>query len=236
MAWHGAAALTFDVYGTLIDWRTGVAGVLVPWAAENGVGAGREDLLNGFLECEGARQRAEPELRYPQILELAFADLAARFGVRPDPDTAESFGESVDTWPAFADAPGALASLAQHCRLAAIANVDRASLNASARRLGAAFDVAVTAEDAGAYKPDPAPFRQALTELSEIGVGFDRIIHVAHSGDRDLEPARALGLATWHVAASGGAGDARTPEPRAERCFAAMADLAAAVARAGNGG
>ena len=70
MAWHGAAALTFDVYGTLIDWRTGVAGVLVPWAAENGVGAGREDLLNGFLECEGARQRAEPELRYPQILEL----------------------------------------------------------------------------------------------------------------------------------------------------------------------
>jgi 2-haloalkanoic acid dehalogenase type II len=236
MTWHGVGALTFDVYGTLIDWRTGVAEVLVPWAADNGLGAGRTDLLDVFLACEGARQQAEPELRYPQILELAFVDLAARFGVRPDPDTAEAFGDSVGTWPTFADVPGALARLAQHCRLAAIANVDRASLNASARRLGAAFDVAVTAEDAGAYKPDPAPFRQALTELSEIGVDFDRIVHVAQSGDRDLEPARSLGLATWHVAPSGDAGEARRPEPPADRCFAAMADLAAAVVRASDGG
>lgn len=232
MALAGVGALTFDVYGTLIDWRTGVADALAAWAARNGLAAGRAELLEIFCAREAARRRAEPELRYAELLALVFEDVAAQVGVRADTEAAEAFGESVRDWPAFPDAPEALAVLTRHTRLAAVANVDRASLNASTKRLGAAFEVAVTAEDAGAYKPDPAPFRQALAELSDLGVGFDQILHVAQSADGDLAPAQALGLATCRIDRSPTDPEAAPAAVRADHCFASMTQLAAAVAGA----
>ncbi len=232
MTWHGVGALTFDVYGTLIDWRTGVAEALAPWAARHGLAAGRGDLLAAFVEAERARRRAEPELRYDQILALAFADVSARFGVRPEPDAAEAFGESLGAWPAFADAPAALASLGWHVRLGAIVDVEGAALRAAAKRLGAAFEVAVTAADAGAFKPDPAPFRQALEELSDLGVGFDQILHVGESADCDLAPAQALGLATCRIDREPGYTAAASPTVVPDHRFASLAELAAAVAGA----
>lgn len=229
MALAHAGALMLDVYGTLIDWQTGVADTLAPWAERNGLAAGRDALLEVFAARESARQAADPELRYAELLALVFEDIAAHFGVRAETDTAEAFGESVRDWPAFPDAPAALATLSRHARLAAVANTDRVSLNASVKRLGTAFEVMVTAEDAGAYKPDPAPFRSALTELSELGVGFDQIVHVAQSDAPDLAPAQALGLATCRIDRAGTAEPATTATDYA---FSAMRAFADALAQA----
>jgi 2-haloalkanoic acid dehalogenase type II len=232
-------AFTFDVYGTLIDWETGIAQALAPWAERHGLAAGRDALLAAFARHETVRQQENPELRYPDVLELVFEDIARDFGVPASQGDAAAFGESVPDWPAFADAPDALARLARHARLAVISNVDRAGFVLSQARLGAEFDVVVTAEDAGAYKPDPAPFRLALDWLSEIGVGFDGILHVAQSPHHDLVPAGGLGLARCWIDRQGLAGGGSwgaTPEvagrPEPELRYDTLAALADAVAAA----
>jgi len=228
-------ALTFDVYGTLIDWETGIAEALAPWAARHGVDAGRDDLVAAFGRFESRRQQENPNTRYPEVLALVFDDIARSFGVTPTPAEAEAFGDSVGDWPAFPDSAEALAYLAGHYRLGVVSNVDRASFAASNRKLGVAFDVVVTAEDAGAYKPALAPFHLAIEALSEIGVGFDRVLHVAQSLFHDHAPAARLGLTSCWIdrqnQATGGAWGATPPppgQPQPAARFTSMADLAAA--------
>lgn len=231
-----AQALTFDVYGTLIDWEAGIAQALAPWAAKNGLIASRSQFLDAFAANESRRQQENPELRYPQVLELVFEDIANAFGVTPSPEDAEAFGASVGDWPAFSDSVEALRRLSRHYKLAVISNVDRAAFAGSAKKLRADFDVVVTAEDAGAYKPDLAPFRLAIDELSELGVGFDGILHTAQSLYHDHVPAQRLGLATCWIDrqnhAEGGDRGATPPAPGApepDLRYTTMAELAEAV-------
>jgi 2-haloalkanoic acid dehalogenase type II len=231
-----ARALTFDVYGSLIDWETGIVEAVAPWLQRNGVTAGRRDILAAFAASEPARQQANPECRYPEILELVFADIAAHFGLSPTPDAAEAFGAAVTDWPAFADSAAALGVLARRYKLAVIANTDRASLAAAQRKLGVAFDVAVTAEDAGAYKPHLDPFRLAIDELSDQAVGFDAILHTAQSLYHDHAPAQRLGLATCWLdranQADGGEWGATPPPavwPVPDRRFTSLAAMAEAA-------
>jgi 2-haloalkanoic acid dehalogenase type II len=236
-------ALTFDVYGTLIDWETGIAETLRPWAERNGVTASRSELLASFARHETRRQQENPETRYADVLELVFEDIAGDFGVSLTRGDAAAFGESVQHWPAFDDAPEALKALAGRYRLGVISNVDRASFVMSKAKLGVEFDLVVTAEDAQAYKPDPAPFRMALEWLNEIGIGFDAILHVAQSPYHDLVPARDLGLATAWIdrqgLAAGGAWGA-TPEvpdrPRPDATYPTLAAFAEATAYAASSG
>lgn len=232
-------ALTFDVYGTLIDWETGIADALAPWAERNGLDADRTALLAAFARHESARQRAHPELRYPELLERVFEDIAHDFGVPPTQSDAAAFGESVQDWPAFADVPNALDYLSQFFRLGVVSNVDRASFVFSQNRMGMAFDVLVTAEDAGAYKPDPAPFHMLLDWMNEIGVGNDRVLHVAQSPFHDLVPAKQLGLTTCWIDRQGladGGGWGATPQPDSRPApdlrFASLAELVEADRRA----
>ncbi len=210
-------ALTFDVYGTLIDWETGIVEALTPWARQRGLAAGRADLLAAFARHESRRQQENPEMLYPHVLELAFEDIARDFGVTPTRGEAEAFGESVAEWPAFADSRESLTYLARHYRLGVISNVDRASFAASNKKLGVAFDTIITAEDAGAYKPTLAPFHLAIEAMSEIGIGFDAILHTAQSLFHDHAPAQQLGLATCWIdrqnQAEGGAWGATPPPP-----------------------
>jgi len=231
-----AQALTFDVHGTLIDWEAGIVRAIAPWLQRNGVIANRRDILAAFAANETRHQQANPETRYAEILEMVFMDVAAHFGLRPTPDAAEAFGASVGDWPAFADSAEALAVLGRRYKLAVVSNTDRASFNAARRKLGADFDVVVTAEDAGAYKPHLDPFRMAVDELSDQAVGFDAILHTARSLYHDIAPAKDLGLATCWIDrqnhADGGTWGATPPptqSPVPDRRFTTLAEMAAAV-------
>ncbi len=131
-------------------------------------------------------------------------------------DERQAFGESVRDWPAFPDSPGALRYLKQHYKLAIISNVDRASFAHSQAKLGVEFDVVVTAEDVGSYKPDPRNFEYAFERLNEIGVARSAILHVAQSLFHDHEPAKQLGTRTvWVDRRSGKPAGGATPTPLA---------------------
>jgi 2-haloalkanoic acid dehalogenase type II len=211
---HDFDALTFDCYGTLIDWERGILDALRPWASRHALSISDEDLLVAFAELESKHETATPELLYPRILHAVFDDIAARYGPEPDLEEARVFAASIRHWPAFPDSPAALRYLRQHYRLAVISNVDQASFVHSQARLGVEFDAIITAQDVGAYKPSLQMFERAFEVLGALGVPRERILHVAQSLYHDHEPARKLGLHTVWInrrAAKPGWGATRAP-------------------------
>ena len=193
------SALTFDCYGTLIDWETGIRAALRPWAAAHRVEADDEELLAAFGRAESRREATNPTAPYPRILAGVLEDLAEAFGTTASPEEAAAFADSVKDWPAFPDSPEALAYLQRHYKLVIVSNVDRASFRHSNARLGVTFDAVVTADDAAAYKPAHNHFHLALARLAEMGVPKDRALHVAQSLYHDHIPAQQLGLRTMWV-------------------------------------
>ena len=154
-------------------------------------------------------------LRYPELLAKVHRGLAERFGIEPDAKAAADFGASVGNWPAFPDSPDALTRLKRRYRLIVLSNVDRRSFAASNERLGVDFDLIVTAQDVGAYKPSPASFPALLAAIPSIGVDRDELLHVAQSLYHDHEPARAVGLpSVWIDRRHGQDGFGATPAPR----------------------
>ena len=227
------SALTFDCYGTLIDWEAGILAALHPWAAAHRVEVGDEELLAAFGRAESRREAAQPTAPYPEILAGVLEDLAAELGATASPEEAAAFGDSVKDWPAFPDSAEALAYLQRHYRLVIVSNVDRASFGHSNAKLGVTFDAVVTADDAGAYKPAPNHFQLALAQLADKGVAKDQVLHVAQSLYHDHVPAKRLGLKTMWVnrradrPEGGGATPASAPvTPDGEvPTLAALADL-----------
>ncbi len=234
------SVLTFDCYGTLIDWESGIGEALAPWLAQAGVDLPRDRVLEAFAELESAQQAATPGMRYPELLAEVHRGLAARFGIGPDDAAAAAFGASVGDWPAFPDSAAALAYLKQHYQLAILSNVDRASFARSSARLGVAFDAVYTAEDIGSYKPDPRNFDYLLRHLAERGIARGQILHTAESLYHDHVPAKRIGLATCWIhrrAGKEGHGATRVPdgEVRPDFRFESLAALAEAH-RAERGG
>jgi 2-haloalkanoic acid dehalogenase type II len=225
--------LTFDCYGTLIDWETGICAAIGPWLERHGVSATREQILAAFAEAEAPQQTATPDLRYPELLARVHGALAQRFGLTPDPARAQAFGRSIRDWPAFPDSANALAYLKRHYRLVILSNVDGASFAHSARRLGVAFDAIYTAEDIGSYKPDPRNFEYMLARLGEQGIAREQILHTAQSLYHDHIPAKRFGLATcWIHRRAGQPGHGATRPPEADVSpnfrFATLGEMAAA--------
>ena len=184
--------LTFDCYGTLIDWEAGILAALRPGLAARGVSAADEDLLERYARHE-AMIEAGPYLRYRDVLARAMRGVCGELGVEPTAAEAAAFGDSVGAWPAFPDSPAALAALARRYRLGVITNCDDDLFAASNRRLGVTFDWVITAQEVGSYKPSHRNFEVAF---ERIGVPRERILHVAQSLFHDHVPAKALGLAT----------------------------------------
>jgi 2-haloacid dehalogenase len=226
-------ALTFDCYGTLIDWERGILAALRPWTAAHRVEVGDEELLAAFGRAESRRQAAQPTAPYPEILAGVLGDLASELGTAASGEEAAAFAASVKDWPAFPDSAEALAYLQRHYRLVIVSNVDRASFRHSNAKLGVTFDAVVTADDAGAYKPAPNHFQLALAQLAEQGVAKDQVLHVAQSLFHDHVPAKRLGLKTMWInrrgdrAHGGGATPPSAPvTPDGEvPTLAALADL-----------
>jgi 2-haloacid dehalogenase len=211
------SVLTFDCYGTLIDWETGICEAIGPWLERQGAAASRERILAAFAGAEAPQQRANPDLRYPELLARVHLKMAEALGAAPDAEAAAAFGRGVADWPAFPDSAAALAYLAQHYKLVILSNVDRASFAHSSRKLGVTFDAVYTAEDIGSYKPDPRNFEHMLKRLAAQGIDRSQILHAAESLYHDHVPAKRFGLATcWIHRRAGQTGHGATRAPEAD--------------------
>lgn len=188
--------LTFDCYGTLIDWETGLLDTQAPLARRAGLAAKGDVVLEMFARHETAQQAETPELRYSDLLAAVYERLAGAWGVKAISEEAEAFGRSVPVWPAFPDSAGALAYLKQHFKLVILSNVDRQSFAGSNESLGVEFDAILTAEDIGSYKPDVRNFEYMLAAMAELGYRKADILHTAQSLYHDMVPAKSIGLAT----------------------------------------
>jgi 2-haloacid dehalogenase len=227
--------MSFDCYGTLIDWEAGLSGVLTPWARSAGLELDDEALLTAYSRHEADAEAAYPHEPYPEILARSMHALGTDLGSPVSPGDAQRLARSVPDWPAFADSAGALEALSQRFKLIILSNVDRDSFAASNERLGVRFSAVITAQDVGAYKPSPRNFSSLLAEASRIGVEDGKLLHVAQSLFHDHVPARQAGLPTvWINRRMGREGWGATPAPddlvTPDWEFASMAALADAVA------
>lgn len=208
LSFEGVEVLTFDCYGTLIDWETGILAALHAVLDPRGVTTEDDVLLEGFARHEAAIE-AGPYRRYREVLAGCLRGMTAELGIEATDAELASFGGSVADWPAFPDSPAALARLASRFRLGVVTNCDDDLFAASERRLGLRFDWVVTAQQVGSYKPDP---RNIETTLDRVGGSRQRVIHVAQSLYHDHAPAKALGLRTvWVDRRQGRAGSGATP-------------------------
>jgi 2-haloalkanoic acid dehalogenase type II len=229
-------ALSFDCYGTLIDWEAGIAAVLSPWARHVGLDVSDEALLLAYADNEARVERATPTARYPDVLADAFRATGSTLGAPVSDEWAAKLGASVPDWPAFPDSAEALAVLAQRYRLIIVSNVHRDGFAGSNARLGVRFDRIITAEDVHAYKPAPNHFDALDHALVELGVPRERLLHVAQSLFHDHVPAKRHGLpSVWINRRHDRPGWGATPEPSAEYSFdyefPSMAAFAAATHR-----
>ncbi|MBE1493812.1 putative hydrolase of the HAD superfamily [Amycolatopsis lexingtonensis] len=226
-------ALSFDCYGTLIDWEAGIAAVLSPWAKERGLGLSEEELLVAYAANEAAVEREAPATRYPEVLAEAFRRTGAGLGSEVSDDWARRLGESVPAWPAFPDSADALARLAERYQLIILSNVDRAGFAGSNERLRGTFAAIITAEDVGAYKPAANHFRALDETLPSLGVAREELLHVAQSLFHDHVPAKREGLSSvWINRRHDRPGWGATPEPGAEWSYQAEYPSMAAFADA----
>jgi 2-haloacid dehalogenase len=221
--------LTFDCYGTLIDWESGLLAALRAVLSGHGVEAGDDDLLEAYARHETAAERGAYR-PYREVLRRALRGLCRERGLTPSEEETEAFAGSVADWPPFPDSAPALSRLSSRYRLGVITNCDDDLFAGSNRKLGVTFDWVVTAEQVGAYKPDERPFHAAFERL---GLPRDRILHVAQSLYHDHATAKRLGLTTvWIDRRGGREGSGATPVAQAtpDATFPDMASFAAAVA------
>lgn len=183
-------ALTFDCYGTLIDWESGIAAALRSWAEGRGIEADDNALLEAFSRHENRIEAEHPAMLYPEVLERTLRDVATDYGMTASAEEEKIFGASVEHWPAFPDSAEALAYLKRHYKLVIVSNIDRASFAHSNAKLDVDFDLVITAEDVGSYKPAPAHFERAFAELDKLGVPKGKILHTAQSLFHDHVPAK----------------------------------------------
>ena len=225
--------LTFDCYGTLIDWETGIFNALDPLIKRAGnADLGRNRLLELYGVEEAAQELETPAMPYSQLLAFVYKRLAKEWGVTVANEEANIFGASVPDWPAFADSAPALQYLKKFYKLVILSNVDRVSFRSSNDKLGVEFDAIYTAQDIGSYKPSPRNFDYMLTRLNEdFGLGRKDILHTAQSLFHDHAPANQCGLASaWidrrHAEEGWGATPVPPGAPSYDFRFVSMAALA----------
>jgi 2-haloacid dehalogenase len=226
-------ALSFDCYGTLIDWESGIYTGLTPLLARAGADLSRDAVLEEFARFESRQQALTPTMPYSGLLAVVNGQLATAWGVAADPAEDARFGASIADWPPFPDTVEALRYLKQHFQLVILSNVDRASFQATNRLLEVEFDAIHTAQDIGSYKPDPRNFAYLLDRVRQQGVAREKLLHVAQSLFHDHVPANAVGLASaWidrrHATGGSGATAPVSSDVRYDFRFTSLAALPAA--------
>ncbi len=227
-------ALSFDCYGTLIDWEAGIAAVLDTWAKTRGLDLDEEQLLSAYSAHEAATEAGLPTELYPDILARSLRSLGEELGATVSDEDAAALATSVPEWPAFEDSHDALSSLSTRFKLIILSNVDRSSFAGSEVRLGVGFTSVLTAEDIGSYKPSPRNFDALAAEARRLHIGDGKLLHVAQSLFHDHVPAKRAGLPTvWINRRHDRPGWGATPAPPVSVTpdweFPSMAAFAAAA-------
>jgi 2-haloalkanoic acid dehalogenase type II len=192
-------ALTFDCYGTLIDWESGLLAALQGLISCAPRRRTREEVLSDYAAHEQEQQQFTPALKYSQLLAVVYKRLSENWGAPAPWQECATFAASLRTWEPFPDTLAALKYLKSHFKLFVLSNVDNESFSYTARRLGVRFDGIMTAEDIGSYKPNLRNFEYMLGRLQSQGIEKSRILHVAQSLVHDHLPARELGLASCWI-------------------------------------
>ncbi|EAW07050.1 putative haloalkanoic acid dehalogenase [Aspergillus clavatus NRRL 1] len=224
--------LCFDVYGTLVDWESGLEAALKPLLEKGNAHVSRAEILKMFEELEHEQQTLTPDMPYYQVLASVHPKIAQRLSL-PPPTEEESvkFGESVGTWPAFPDTVEALKRLSKHFKLVVLSNVDRESFaktNAGSLE-GIHFDRIITAQDIGSYKPDLRNFEYMLkTVQSELGVEKEQVLSTAQSQFHDHRPASKVGIKSVWIQRQGSI-IGNVSDPIYNWRFDTLGDMATAV-------
>ncbi|MCI0755078.1 haloacid dehalogenase type II [Teichococcus vastitatis] len=227
--------LTFDCYGTLIDWESGMVAGLHPLTSRVGRPLSRNEILQAHARHESGQQAQTPGKPYRDLLAVVYKRLAEEWGVPVSHEECVAYGRSVRAWPAFPDTVEALRYLKRFYRLVILSNVDNESFAFSNARLGVDFDAVITAEDAGSYKPSLTNFHYMLDRLGGMGIGKADILHTAESLFHDHKPANEMGLASCWIYrrhADQGFGATMDPggQPRYDFRFTSMGEMAKAHA------
>lgn len=220
--------LTFDCYGTLVDWETGILQALRPILAAASVEVEDALLLGNYAQLE-SQIEAGPYRSYVAVLGAVLDGLGSELGFTPTEVNKQAFAESVGDWPAFADTPAALAKLADRFQLGILSNIDDAMITQSRKRIGEHFSHVFTAQAIGSYKPSSRNFEYLLAHVEQPK---EKILHVAQSLFHDVKPAKELGLHTvWINRRSAKPGYGATPPAEAtpDAEFADLASFAAAA-------
>ncbi len=232
-------ALSFDCYGTLIDWESGISAALEPWARASGLHHLGDQLIETFARFETVLQQENPAWLYQQVLYETLRKMCQHYEVPFSAAAGADFGASVGRWPAFADSAEALRRLKEKFKLIILSNIDRGSFFLSNARLGVEFDLIITAQEVGAYKPDQRGFLLLFERLGDLGVPREGLLHVAQSLYHDHEPAAALELpSVWIDRRHDRAGFGATPAPQSgafeqPRRFPSMQEFADTILEEG---
>jgi putative hydrolase of the HAD superfamily len=226
-------ALTFDCYGTLIDWETGMIEALRPLTGRLAKPLSRNEVLEAHARHESEQQAQTPGKRYRELLAVVYRRLAEEWGIPAPWSDCVAYGKSVRDWPVFADSAEALQYLKKHYKLIILSNVDNDSFSYSNKKLGVEFDAIYTAEDVGSYKPSLGNFEYMVKKLQSIGVQPGEILHTAESLFHDHKPANQVGLAScWIYRRHNDQGFGATMNPgvvpRYDFKFTSMSELAKA--------
>lgn len=200
--------LTFDCYGTLINWEQGILTALRPVFEMHAISINDQQILEAFAAAE-SQAEADSYLTYREILKSVMAALGKRYNFSPPESDMNSIAESIQHWPPFPDTVAALRKLQSRYKLGILSNIDDDLFAGSARHLEIDFDWIITAQQLGSYKPSLSNFRAAI---ERIGLEKNQILHVAQSLFHDIAPAREVGLHTvWVNRRKGESGFGATP-------------------------
>lgn len=191
--------LTFDCYGTLIDWESGMVEALKPLTGKVSRPLTRNQILEAHARHESSQQLQTPTKLYRDLLAIVYKRLAEEWGVTVSYEECAAYGRSVRDWPAFEDTAGALQYLKKYYKLVILSNVDNETFSYSNKRLQVDFDAIYTAEDIGSYKPSLKNFEYMIDKLGSLGVAKGDILHTAESMFHDHKPANSMGLASCWI-------------------------------------
>lgn len=223
-------ALTFDCYGTLIDWESGILTSLSQLTARVPRELTKDEILEAHARHESGQQAQTPTMRYRNLLPIVYKRLAEEWGVVVTQDECEVYGQSVRSWPAFPDTVGALQYLKKYYKLIILSNVDNETFVFSNNKLGVDFDAIYSAEDVGSYKPSDRNFEYMIRQVANLGLRKEDLLHTAESLFHDHKPANQHGIANCWIHRryqKDGFGATMPPAemPACDFRFTSMADL-----------
>ncbi len=225
-------AITFDCYGTLINWEEGILGCLRPILARHKKPADDATILQLFGDFEANAEQGEYR-RYRDVLESVVSGFGDHLGFAPTREEIRSLPQSLANWRPWPDTVEALRQLRQRFRLCIVSNVDDDLFAGTRPQLGVEFQEVITAQQAQAYKPSLKIFELAM---SRIAFPVHRILHVGQSIYHDVVPAQSLGLATVWVnrpSARSGVGAVKSASGKPDLEVASLAEFAAESLRQG---